>query len=85
MIQEGILFLRHREVVLSRGQEFGEVQREPLCLRKGEAASHSFDMENALLQVHVPGLHVPGLHVNLQYDTSPAQGSRSEGQTPQAQ
>ena len=37
-------------------------------------------MENALLQVHVPGLHV-----NLQYDTSPAQGSRSEGQTPQAQ
>ena len=33
----------------SRGQEFGEVQMEPLCLRKGEAASHSFDMENALL------------------------------------
>ena len=64
----------------SRGREFGEVQREPLCLRKGEAASHSFDMENALLQAHVPGVHV-----NLQYDPFPAQGSRLEGQIPQAQ
>lgn len=64
----------------SRGQEFGEVQKEPLCLRKGEAVNHSFDMENALLQVHAPGLHI-----NLQYDPFPAQGSRLEGRIPQAQ
>ncbi len=62
-----------------RSREVREVQREPLCLRKGEVASHSFDIENGLLHVHVPGLHV-----DLQYDASLAQGSPLEGQIPQA-
>jgi hypothetical protein len=43
---------------------------QPLCLRKGENASHSFNMENSYLEVHVPGLHV-----GFQYDASPSQGS----------
>ena len=63
-----------------RSQGFGEVQREPVCLRKGEVTSYSFDVENGLLHVHVPGLHV-----GLQYDTSPDQGSRLEGQILQSQ
>jgi len=57
-----------------RSQGFGGVQRGPVCLRKGEVTSYSFDVENGLLHVHVPGLHV-----GLQYDTSPGQGGRLEG------
>ena len=63
-----------------RSQGYCELQRRPLCLRKGEVVSHSFDMENAFLQVHVLGLQV-----DLQYDTSPAQGSRLERKAPQTQ
>lgn len=63
-----------------RGQELSELQREPLCLRKGESSNQSFDTDNVSLQIHVPGLHVA-----LQYDASPAQGTRLGGQTPQAQ
>lgn len=60
--------------------EFGELQREPLFLRKGEISNFSFNMENKLLQIHIPDLHVV-----LQYDASPAQTTQLEGRTPQAQ
>lgn len=56
----------------SHGRNQGcELPRRFLCLRKGESASYSFDMENIFLQVHAPGLHV-----DLQYDASCVQGSR---------
>lgn len=29
-----------------RSQEIRQMQREPLCLRKGEAARHPFDVKN---------------------------------------
>ncbi|KAN0083021.1 hypothetical protein V8E54_002109 [Elaphomyces granulatus] len=79
------LFLRGSALdVASHGirtsQEFSETQRELLCLQKGQAASHSFNMENCSLQVHIPGLHV-----GLQYDASSANASRLEGQILQAQ
>lgn len=53
-----------------RSQGFGEVQRGLVCLRKGEVSSYSFNVENGLLHVRVPGFHV-----GLQYDTSPNQDS----------
>ena len=59
--------------------ELGE-QGQLLCLRKGEAASRSFDIENRLLKVHAPGFYV-----SVQYDAFPTHDSRLEGQMPQTQ
>ena len=63
-----------------RGPGIGELQRGPLCLQEGECSSYSFNMENELLRIHVPGLHVA-----LRYDASPVQGTLLGGQIPQAQ
>jgi nucleic acid/nucleotide deaminase of polymorphic system toxin len=46
-----------------------ETPKEPLCLRTGEIATHSFSVENSFLRIHVPGLHL-----RFEYDVSPTQG-----------
>ena len=53
---------------LTNDPETNDSEERPLYLHEGDVSSHSFSMENDLLQVQIPGLHV-----TFQYDAFPPQ------------